>query len=107
MADQGEVRRRALRGDLFILAGTTAIEAWAAPSSAFVPRRIDDADGSERASPGPTPEQEELMLRVNGTVAARLDDHRPHLRQPRRADGDRTKADEEAEEIGTPSRAWR
>ena len=54
-------------GDLFILAGTTAIESMGGPSIGFCAGRIDDADGRASAELGPSPQQERVApCPVNG-----------------------------------------
>lgn len=60
-------------GDLFTLAGTTAIEDMGGPIIGFCAGRIDDADGLASVPLGPTQYQEELYpCELNGNCSAPL-----------------------------------
>ncbi|CAJ1365055.1 unnamed protein product [Effrenium voratum] len=55
-------------GDLFILAGTTAIKTMGGPVTEYCAGRIDSPDGTESLDLGPSPEQEKYApCAVNGT----------------------------------------
>lgn len=47
-------------GDLFVLAGTTAIKTMGGPASEFCAGRIDAVDGTESLPLGPSPQQEKV-----------------------------------------------
>jgi len=60
-------------GDLFIMAGTTAIQVMGGPTVGVCVGRVDDDDGSRSLDLGPTAEQEEFApCAVNGNCSAPL-----------------------------------
>ncbi|CAM9679082.1 unnamed protein product, partial [Ectocarpus fasciculatus] len=60
-------------GDLFVLAGTTAIEDMGGPIIGFCAGRIDDSSGAASAPLGPTQYQEDLYpCELNGNCSAPL-----------------------------------
>ena len=60
-------------GDLFVLAGTTAIEDMGGPTIGFCAGRIDDSTGAASVPLGPTQYQEDLYpCELNGNCSAPL-----------------------------------